>query len=139
MTKRAGCNGCHFRWRLQPEFLETFKKASNLGKDKAARLKHESHAGAAPLFTSICLQDVLAKTIGDRKPVLHNSDGDEVVFHSVRFPLANAVTQKAVGAAFDEVAALQKESATFWNWLGQAPAKRKRKRTDGLGMERHHG
>ena len=121
-----------FSMEASTRLLETFKKASNKGKDKAARLKQESHAGAAPLFTSIWLQDVLAKTIGDRKPVLYNSDGDEVVFHSVRFPLANAVTQKAVGAALDTLAALQRESATFWNWLGKAPAKRKGKRTDGL-------
>ena len=36
------------------------------------------------------------------------------------------------GAALDTLAALQRESATFWNWLGKAPAKRKGKRPEGL-------
>ena len=100
----------------------------NLGKEPAS----DSLAGAAPLFTNILLQDMLAKTIGDKKPVLYNSDGDEVLFHNVRFALAKAVTQKAVAVALDTVAALQRENATFWNWLGKVPATQKGKRSNGL-------
>src|SRR6267143_927604 len=43
----------------------------------------------APLFTSTWLLDVLPKALGLSRPTLHNSDGDEVVFHEVRFPFSS--------------------------------------------------
>jgi len=42
----------------------------------------------APLFTATWLSDVLPQALGLSRPTLHNSDGDEVVFHEVRFPFS---------------------------------------------------
>ena len=72
----------------------------------------------AHLFTTAWLFDVLPKAMGRDAPRLHNSDGDEVVFHKVRFPLAAKVTLKAVASKLDAMTDLQKENADFWNWLG---------------------
>src|SRR3546814_6347104 len=52
---------------------------------------------------------------------LHNSDGEEVVFHRVRFPFARGVTQALVGERLDTIPALQRETTHFWNWLDEEP------------------
>ena len=44
--------------------------------------------GMAPLFTATWLSDVLPTALGLSRPTIHNSDGDEVLFHEVRFPLS---------------------------------------------------
>src|SRR3546814_17609179 len=54
-------------------------------------------------------------------PTLHNIDGEEVMFHRVRFPFARGVTQALVGERLDTVPALQRETTHFWNWLGEEP------------------
>src|SRR3546814_4051123 len=54
-------------------------------------------------------------------PTLHNIDGEEAMFHLVRFPFARGVTQALVGERHDTVLALQRETTHFWNWLGEKP------------------
>jgi hypothetical protein len=86
-------------------------------------LDDETLRGAAALFTSAWLFDVLPKAMGETQPVLHNSDGEEVVFHEV-LPLAVGVTQNDVAVRLDAVRVFQQENAHFWNWLGDRPTKR---------------
>lgn len=74
----------------------------------------------APLFTTAWLFDVLPKALGLVTPAIYNSDGEEVVFHHVRFPLARGVVQADVAPLLDALPELQRESARFWNWLGGA-------------------
>src|SRR3546814_9211018 len=50
-----------------------------------------------------------------------NSDGEEVEFHRVRFPVARGMTQALVGERLDTSPALQRETTHFWNWLGEEP------------------
>lgn len=80
--------------------------------------------GLAPLFTTAWLLDVLPKAMGEMQPTLHNSDGELVMFHRVRFPIAAAVTQKNIAARLDAAPQLQKENARFWNWIGDLSPKR---------------
>jgi hypothetical protein len=78
----------------------------------------------AHLFTTAWLFDVLPKAMGNDTPRLYNSDGDEVVFHELRFPLAARATPEAVASRLDQLAGLRKENARFWNWLGDdSPAR----------------
>ncbi len=72
----------------------------------------------AHLFTTAWLFEVLPKAMGRNTPKLHNSDGDEVVFHKVRFPLAAKASHRAVASKLDGMTDLQNENAGFWNWLG---------------------
>ncbi|WP_235514868.1 hypothetical protein [Sphingomonas sp. Leaf25] len=76
------------------------------------------------LISTAWLFDVVPKTMGPVSiPTLHNSDGEEVVFHRVRFPFARGVTQALVGERLDTLRALQRETTHFWNWLGDRPGK----------------
>jgi hypothetical protein len=81
-------------------------------------IDNETLRKAAPLFTSAWLIDILSKSTGKNKPKLQNSAGEDVVFHTIRFPIAARVTQREIGAKLDEIDNLQRESESFWNWLG---------------------
>jgi hypothetical protein len=75
---------------------------------------------AAPLFTTTWLFDVLPRALGTSQPTLVNSEGDEVVFHTVTFLLASGVSQDEVSRRLCKLHPLRQETATFWNWIGPA-------------------
>ncbi|MBP8235351.1 hypothetical protein GS397_26305 (plasmid) [Sphingobium yanoikuyae] len=78
--------------------------------------------GLPSLISTAWLFDVIPRAMGLMTvPTLHNSDGEEVVFHRVRFPFARGVTQTLIGERLDAVPALQRETTHFWNWLGDKP------------------
>lgn len=80
---------------------------------------------AAPLFTRAWLTDVLPKAMGKNKPTLQNCAGEEVIFHTIRFPIAAGITRRKIGSRLDEIDSLRRESGAFWNWLG-GPSSHKR-------------
>ena len=73
----------------------------------------------APLFTATWLSDVLPKALGLSRPTLHNSDGDEVVFHEVRFPLTSKTMPEEIGERLTAISGLHRENEAFWNWLDE--------------------
>ena len=76
------------------------------------------------LITTAWLFDIVPRTLEPEGiPVLHNSDGEEVVFHRVRFPFTRGATHALVGERLDTLPALQRETTHFWNWLGDKPGK----------------
>lgn len=97
------------------------------GRARKARSARDSWTGsdqdlhvAAPLFTTAWLLEALDR----RAPQVLNSDGDEVVFHTLRFPLAPGATARRVVIRLGRLAVLRRETATFWNWCGPPPARR---------------
>lgn len=80
--------------------------------------------GMAPLFTATWLLDTLPKALGLSRPMVRNSDGDEVVFHEVRFALAPQATPEKVADRLDAIASLHRENDTFWNWLAEPASPR---------------
>lgn len=90
-------------------------------------------ADASPIFTISWLFSTLDQIMATDLPVLHNGDGEEIVFYSVRFPFASGVTQKNIAVQLDTIPALQRESAKFWNWLGGI-AKRQHEASAPKGM-----
>jgi hypothetical protein len=84
----------------------------------------------APLFTATWLLDVLPKALGLSRPTIHNSDGDEVLFHEVRFPLTPQTTTEEIADRLSAIASLRRENETFWNWLADPAAARQPKRSD---------
>lgn len=84
----------------------------------------EELRAAAPLFTTAWLLDVLPRALDPTPPQVFNSDGDAVVFHTMRFPLAAKVTVRRVQAQLGQLGDLRRETATFWNWLGPPPVRR---------------
>jgi len=96
--------------------------ASKAGALKGWRGSDEDLRRAAPLFTSAWLFDVLPRALRVDRSELFNSDGDEILFHRVNFPLAEAASADAVATRLNQLADLRQASATFWNWLGNRSA-----------------
>jgi hypothetical protein len=110
-----------------PEATETLFDGLRgiFGKRNAKKLpvlKNEELQGVASMFTLSWLFDALAKTIG--KPLLQNNDGDEIVFHDVRFPLASGVAQHDIAARLNNIPGMSQENVKFWNWLEETPGGR---------------
>ncbi len=80
----------------------------------------EDLRAAGALFTAIWLADYL-ETVAAGPPSLRNTDGDELLFHRVSFPLAKGIRQKDIAERLDRIETLDPASARFWNWL-EAPA-----------------
>jgi len=87
--------------------------------DRGELLRH-----SAPLFTATWLIDA-AGGMRSAMPDVVNSDGEDILFHRLVFPLAKGVTQKQVAARFNAQPALSPASAKFWNWLGDKRDKSK--------------
>jgi hypothetical protein len=104
--------------------LEGLKALPGKRRSKAKpMLDDEMLRAAAPLFTHAWLFDVLPKVLGETQPFVHNSDGEEIVFHEVRFPLEAGITQKDIATRLEGVPDLRQENGQFWNWLGLRPHK----------------
>lgn len=88
--------------------------------DRTALLRH-----SAPLFTATWLIEA-AGGMRPTIPDLVNSDGEDILFHRLVFPLSKGVTQKQVAARFNSIPALSSASAKFWNWVEDKRAKARR-------------
>ncbi|MBS7707961.1 hypothetical protein [Chelatococcus asaccharovorans] len=114
-----------FSQEASDALLEGFKALP--GKRRRSRtqplLDDEMLRAAAPLFTHAFLFDVLPKALGETRPIIHNSDGDEIVFHEVRFPLATGITRKDIAWRLQGIPQLRQENAQFWNWLDERSQK----------------
>ncbi|MBT0667438.1 DUF2384 domain-containing protein [Novosphingobium profundi] len=88
--------------------------------DRAVLLRH-----SAPVITSTWLLDA-AGVMGPPMPNLVNSDGDDILFHRLVFPLPKGVTQKQIAARFQTLPTLSPASAKFWNWLEDKRVKSRR-------------
>lgn len=89
--------------------------------DRTVLLRH-----SAPMFTAMWLHDFLGK-VDAGLPELVNSEGEDLEFHTIIFPLANGVTQKVAIARLDAHPALAAAGTKFWNWLAQSDRKNRRK------------
>ncbi|WP_457811964.1 hypothetical protein [Sinorhizobium meliloti] len=85
-------------------------------------LDNDTLRPAAPLFTHAWLFDTLPRVLGEVQPFICNSDGDNIVFHEVRFPLEVGITEKDIADRFAGLDDLRQENPQFWNWLGRPPA-----------------
>jgi len=104
------------------EFLFAgLRDALKLKKRGVLRLTHDQLMGCAPIFTVAWLFIEIDRALSPVMPQFSNSDGDDVLFHDLRFPLASGVTQKAVAESLDQVKGFLPEGPKFWNWL--APRK----------------
>lgn len=105
------------------------------GKKNAKKLqaiKDEELQAAASMFTLSWLFDTLERTMD--MPPLQNADGDDLVFHDVRFPLASGTTQKDIAARVNTIPGMSQENAKFWNWLEEKP-KSKGKKNTGVSLD----
>lgn len=105
--------------------IDGLREVTGKAKRSRAKLRLEDDAlrTAAPFFTVAWLMDALPKALGQTVPELRNRDGEEIVFHEVRFPLADGAAPDDVAAKLAGTAALEPASERFWNWLETKPAK----------------
>jgi len=103
---------------LSASFYEALRKRR--GKAAFPKLDTETLRQFAPAFTLTWLfrtMEDMARQMEGASQLLFNSDGDALLFHEFRYPLAKGVTQKAIAAVLDAVPGLRPENRTFWNWL----------------------
>jgi hypothetical protein len=93
------------------------RNALKLKKRDALRLTRDQLLGCAPIFTAAWLFIEIDRALTPAEPQFTNSDGDDVLFHDLRYPLASGVTQKAVAERLDRVKGFHPEGPKFWNWL----------------------
>lgn len=60
-----------------------------------------------------------------------NSDGDELVFTAVSYPLKPGASADAIRAALAVIPMLRSESETFWNWIEPQKRASKKRPADG--------
>lgn len=118
------------------DLAESFYKALRKRRGKSAFPKVDTQTlrELAPAFTLTWLfrtLETMARQMEGAPQLLFNSDGDELLFHEIRYPLAKGVTQKAVAVALDAVPDLRPESRSFWNWLEKHEAPKKAFRPQG--------
>ncbi|MEY2926742.1 MAG: hypothetical protein RL367_1219, partial [Pseudomonadota bacterium] len=112
--------------RLSPDSAR--KILSSLAKRLAWREKGAPEAqditllfGDVPaLFSGAWQKDFYQYAIDLTVPEIVNTDGDTIVLHSLHFPLASGVTQKAVAAQLDQADDLHRWRAKHWDWLRRA-------------------
>lgn len=100
---------------------------------KLPALKDEKLQAAAPMFTLSWLFDTLESAMG--MPSLQNSDGDDLMFHDVRFPIVTGVAQKDISAQLNTIPGMSKENAKFWNWLEDTTPKGKSRPARALSLD----
>jgi hypothetical protein len=93
------------------------RDALKLKKRDALQLTRDQLLGCAPIFTSAWLFIEIDRALTPAEPRFTNSDGDDVLFHDLRFPLASGVTQSAIAERLDRVKVFLPEGPKFWNWL----------------------
>ncbi len=104
------------------------------GAKKLPAIADEDLQSVASMFTLSWLFDTLDRAMG--LPPMQNSDGDDLMFHNVRFPLANGVTQKDIATRVNAISAMAQENAKFWNWLEDKPKGGKKvEQADGLSFD----
>ena len=73
-----------------------------------------------PLFTMTWLMDTLPKAAEIGLPEFCNRDGDSIIFHDVRFLLAEGVTVDQIASRLAGIADFEAASGSFWIWLDQS-------------------
>ncbi len=86
----------------------------------------------AHLFTTAWLFDALTRAMGLMQPQMFNSDGEEIVFHEVVFPLTSKATAEAVAERLDASPELSAQSSTYWSWIAPGAAESEPPEDDGL-------
>jgi hypothetical protein len=83
------------------------------------------------VFTRAWLFTALPPVMFPPQPAFCNSDGEDLMFHDLRFPFATGVAQKDGAVCLDGVKNFIPEGQHFWNWFSP---RRTRPRKKAIGM-----
>jgi hypothetical protein len=106
---------------------EARELAAPLGSDDAYALvaemfsKTEMLRVSAFLFTNFWLGELLGRILHPTLPQMCNTDGEELVFTTLSYPLQAAATAAAIAESLAAIPALRQDGETTWHWI--APQK----------------
>jgi hypothetical protein len=86
---------------------------------------------SAFLFTEVWLDDLLQRTLHPTVPHMCNTDGDDLVFTSVSYPLKPGTSTNAIRLALAAIPELLQEGGDFWNWIGPNQPATGNRKSDG--------
>jgi len=90
----------------------------------------------AAVFSLYFLDDLLERILAPDIPDVLNSDGEELEFVQMIYPLASGVTGAQICSILNQAPNLEAASQTFWNWVEQGKKKKKKRKTEEqLGFE----
>lgn len=72
---------------------------------------------SAPIFTSAWLFTALDRALSEEMPEFSNADGDDIMFHDLRFPFAKGILQKDITACLNAVNGFAADGSRCWVWL----------------------
>lgn len=75
---------------------------------------------SAFLFTNVWLGDALERILDPSPPAMMNSDGDEIAFTTVRYPLKEAIHREALEGQLTTIPELRRSGHGHWNWVAPA-------------------
>jgi hypothetical protein len=79
--------------------------------------KTEVLRAAAPAITTLWLIDVISRATDSQIPEVLNTDGDELLFCTLHYPIAAGATADDIRLALARCPELRQENETFWNWV----------------------
>jgi len=110
-----------------PEIAHLFDAPSN----KTGLLR-----SLAPVFSLYFLDDMIERIVAPIVPEMLNSDGEELEFMRLVYPLASGVTEAQICTVLNQAPNLEAASQTFWNWIEPRTINKKKRKTDAsLGMK----
>jgi hypothetical protein len=72
---------------------------------------------AAPAITTLWLIDIIDRAVDPPVPDIRNTEGEELLFCAMHFPLAADATADNIRVALGRCPVLRQESTTFWKWF----------------------
>ena len=108
-----------FRAETVDFLISGLRDALKLKKRDALRLTRDQLLTCAPIFTTAWLFIEIDRALTPAQPQFTNSDGDDVLFHDLRYLFASGVTQRAVAERLDRVKGFLPQGPKLWSWLAE--------------------
>jgi uncharacterized protein (DUF2384 family) len=106
----------------------------NVDKNDELSLTTNQLLKCAPIFTSAWLFTALPRVLSQELPEFTNADGEDIMFHDLRFPFETGVGQKDVSVCLNQVNGFAADGARCWTWLAPHGSKAPRE-SDGLMLD----
>jgi hypothetical protein len=68
------------------------------------------------LFTNVWLDDALEWVLNPKVPKMVNSDGDEIAYTTVRYPVKETSDRKALESSLTAIPGFDRAGENLWNW-----------------------
>jgi len=117
-----------FSWEATDLLFEGLRDSLRLRKSQEVRLTAAQLHNFAPLLSSAWLFAELPRVLVPKSPQVTNTDGEDLLFHELRFPFAKGVLQSQVSSALGRVIELEPSGTRSWNWLAPKSGRKQEQR-----------